>query len=179
MGSPERPRATVADGIVYIRSVHTVYALDATTGEKKWAHAIKSNPYGGCSTPAVVDGVVYVGSYEGTGDDWEGRVLALDAATGKKKWSYATGGVVTSSPAVAGRLHVRGQRRQERLRLEQRRHRGRRPDAGPGCLRPAGRGTPWAVCVRGTPLVVSRPREATRSTAPPSSTAGRPKEVIR
>jgi len=45
------------------------------------------------SSPAVVDGVAYVGS-----DD--GKVYALDASTGDVIWSYATGGKVYSSPAV-------------------------------------------------------------------------------
>ena len=45
------------------------------------------------SSPAVVDGVVYIGS----GD---GNVYALNARTGKKLWQYTTGGSVESSPAV-------------------------------------------------------------------------------
>ncbi|MGW3246541.1 caspase, EACC1-associated type, partial [Streptomyces sp. NPDC001070] len=47
------------------------------------------------SSPAVVGGIVYVGS-----DD--GKVYALDAATGTRKWAYATGNTVSSSPAVVG-----------------------------------------------------------------------------
>ena len=47
------------------------------------------------SSPAVVNGVVYVGSY--TDND----VYALNAATGAKLWSFTTGSVVASSPAVA------------------------------------------------------------------------------
>jgi outer membrane protein assembly factor BamB len=46
------------------------------------------------SSPAVVNGVLYVGS-----DD--GNVYALNAATGALKWSVATGAPVQSSPAVA------------------------------------------------------------------------------
>ena len=46
------------------------------------------------SSPAVVNGVVYVGS-----DDF--NVYALNANTGAKLWSSATGGPVYSSPAVA------------------------------------------------------------------------------
>ena len=46
------------------------------------------------SSPAVANGVVYVGS----GDY---NVYALDAATGAKLWSYHTGGAVYSSPTVA------------------------------------------------------------------------------
>ena len=46
------------------------------------------------SSPAVVNGVAYVGS-----DD--GNVYALDAVTGALVWKYATGNAVESSPAVA------------------------------------------------------------------------------
>lgn len=45
------------------------------------------------SSPVMVDGVVYVGS-----DD--GSVYAVNADTGKEIWSYATGGPVDSSPAI-------------------------------------------------------------------------------
>jgi outer membrane protein assembly factor BamB len=46
------------------------------------------------SSPAVANGVVYVGS-----DD--GDFYAFDAKTGAALWSAATGGAVESSPAVA------------------------------------------------------------------------------
>ena len=46
------------------------------------------------SSPAVVDGSVYIGSYDG-------KVYALDAVNGRLKWSFATGYAVVSSPAVA------------------------------------------------------------------------------
>jgi len=46
------------------------------------------------SSPAVANGVVYVGS----GDY---KVYALNARTGAKLWSYRTGSFVWSSPAVA------------------------------------------------------------------------------
>jgi outer membrane protein assembly factor BamB len=45
------------------------------------------------SSPAVVNGVVYVGS----ADD---NIYALNAATGAKLWSFTTGNSVESSPAV-------------------------------------------------------------------------------
>jgi hypothetical protein len=52
------------------------------------------------SSPAVVDGKVYVGS-----EDF--NVYCLDAASGSLIWSYMTGHVVLSSPAVAnGRVYV-------------------------------------------------------------------------
>ncbi len=46
------------------------------------------------SSPALADGVVYVGS---EGDS----LYALNASTGAKLWSYRTGNQVWSSPAVA------------------------------------------------------------------------------
>jgi outer membrane protein assembly factor BamB len=46
------------------------------------------------SSPAVANGVIYIGS----GD---GNVYALNARTGAKLWSYPTGNFVDSSPAVA------------------------------------------------------------------------------
>ncbi len=45
------------------------------------------------SSPAAVDGTVYVGS-------WDGTLHALDAGDGAKEWEYETGGTVRSSPAV-------------------------------------------------------------------------------
>jgi outer membrane protein assembly factor BamB len=46
------------------------------------------------SSPAVVNGMVFVGS-----DDY--NVYALNASTGAKIWNYTTGNIVSSSPAVA------------------------------------------------------------------------------
>ncbi len=52
------------------------------------------------SSPAVADGKVYIGSYDGT-------VYCLDAPTGGLIWSYITGRGVKSSPAVAdGKVYV-------------------------------------------------------------------------
>jgi outer membrane protein assembly factor BamB len=46
------------------------------------------------SSPAVANGVIYTGSYDG-------NVYALNATSGAKLWSYTTGFGVDSSPAVA------------------------------------------------------------------------------
>ena len=43
--------------------------------------------------PAVSNGVVFVGSLDGS-------MYALDAVTGAKKWSYATGGMVQGGSAM-------------------------------------------------------------------------------
>ena len=57
----------------------------------KWSYATGSDVD---SSPAIANGVVYVGS-------WDDKVYALGAGTGALLWSYTTGNVVTSSPAVA------------------------------------------------------------------------------
>ncbi len=57
---------------------------------QKWAYQTGGAIH---SSPAVVNGVVYVGS-----DD--GNLYALDAASGTRKWAYQTGGAIASSPAV-------------------------------------------------------------------------------
>ena len=47
---------------------------------------------------AVVNGVVYVGSYE------RGAFYALNANTGALLWKYMTGGPIPSSPAVVNNI---------------------------------------------------------------------------
>ena len=93
----------VVGGVVYIgssegitpepptfASAGNVYALNATNGDKLWNYTTGSNVD---SSPAVVDGVVYVGS-------GNGNVYALNASSGAKLWIYTTNGWVDSSPAV-------------------------------------------------------------------------------
>ena len=62
-----------------------------TLASIRWKFASKGKVI---STPAVVGGIVYVGSSDHA-------VYALDAATGALRWRYVTGGGVESSPAVA------------------------------------------------------------------------------
>ena len=59
--------------------------------DRDWAYATAGLV---TSSPAVVNGVVYVGSTDS-------QVHAIDAATGRLDWVFATGGTVQSSPAVA------------------------------------------------------------------------------
>ena len=64
----------------------------------KWSYAFG----GGRSSPAVANGVVYVGS-----DDY--NVYALNAKTGAELWSDTTGFWVESSPVVAnGVVYING-----------------------------------------------------------------------
>ncbi|MFB7999966.1 PQQ-binding-like beta-propeller repeat protein [Streptomyces sp. NPDC056002] len=68
------PSPVVVEGNVYITSNDrkVLYALDAATGTKRWAHASSD---GVLNTPAVSDGTVYISSERG-------KVYTLDAATG-------------------------------------------------------------------------------------------------
>jgi hypothetical protein len=62
-----------------------------SNGQLKWDYTAANTVF---SSPAVANGVVYVGS-----DDH--NVYALNATTGTKVWNYTTGSGVDSSPAVA------------------------------------------------------------------------------
>jgi hypothetical protein len=72
---------------------HVGYSMSAapSTNQTLWNYTTGDTVD---SSPAVCDGVVYVGSQ----DD---KVYALNATTGKQVWNYTTGGEVYSSPAVA------------------------------------------------------------------------------
>ena len=68
--------------------------MNAITGTQLWNYTIG----GGISSPAVVDGVVYVGSWD--------NVYALKATDGDKLWDFTllngSGADVDSSPTVVG-----------------------------------------------------------------------------
>ncbi|MGB8908718.1 MAG: PQQ-binding-like beta-propeller repeat protein [Candidatus Cybelea sp.] len=68
---------------------------------KLWSHVTGcSGSICGGSSAAVVNGMAYVGSYDG-------NAYALKAATGARLWTFLTGGEVFSSPAVVnGVVHV-------------------------------------------------------------------------
>lgn len=84
----------VAYGMVYFGSFDTnVTALNATTGAFVWNYT--TGGFLAASSPAVADGVVYIGGGYGKG------VFALNATTGAKMWNCTTEGEVHSSPAVA------------------------------------------------------------------------------
>jgi eukaryotic-like serine/threonine-protein kinase len=63
---------------------------------EKWVYQTGGYIY---SSPAVVNGVVYVGSKDG-------NLYALDAASGAKKWAYQTGKGVSSPVVVNGVVYV-------------------------------------------------------------------------
>jgi outer membrane protein assembly factor BamB len=83
-------------------AAHTGYSSSAasTTAAQLWNYTIDTGALSAPSSPAVVDGYVYVGS----GDQ---NIYCLDAATGKNVWSYPTGDYASSTPAVAnGRVYA-------------------------------------------------------------------------
>ena len=68
-----------------------VAGLVPSNGQLKWNYTTDD---GVVSSPAIVNGVVYVGSFDN-------NLYALYANNGTKLWNYPTGSVVRSSPAVA------------------------------------------------------------------------------
>src|SRR5262249_16414724 len=54
--------AVVAKGVVYVNSQKSLYALDAATGVTLWRAAVYT---GDLASPAVSDGIVFIGSTDG------------------------------------------------------------------------------------------------------------------
>lgn len=98
----------VNNGIVYVGSQDgNLYAYNATGCDGKtsscnplWSIQLgipTSSQPGVPSSPAVANGIVYVGS-------WDSKVYAIDTTTHSVKWSYLTGGMIWSSPAIVNGL---------------------------------------------------------------------------
>jgi polyvinyl alcohol dehydrogenase (cytochrome) len=107
-----------------------VYALDANSGAQVWVHEIRGpgdqplpadTPVEVESSPAIYDGVVYVGmdNHNTGGTGVRGGLLALNAKTGERIWKFEPEepgidegcGGIWSSPVVdpsAGRVYVAG-----------------------------------------------------------------------
>ncbi len=98
-GDMVHANSAVSGGVVYFdswtqRSEGHLYALDAATGQEKWK--VPTETLGEVDTsPAISDGVVYVGSFDG-------HLYALDAGTGQEKWEFPTGDRVHANPVVSG-----------------------------------------------------------------------------
>lgn len=87
----------IANGIVYVASKSgLLYALDAGSGAELWRVTVSD--YVTRSSPAVVDGTVYIGG---------GFVfLALDAKTGIERWRVPVQYSGQATPTVAGGMVV-------------------------------------------------------------------------
>lgn len=81
----------MANEVVYVGSDdHNVYALNAKTGALLWSQPFSIRT----SSPAVANGVVYIGG--SSVDD----MYALNASTGAQLWSYKVSSYMNSSPTV-------------------------------------------------------------------------------
>lgn len=99
----------ILNGIAYFGSYDGyLYALDLNTGQEKWRFKTQGveTPYASSaapeydilgaivSSPAIANGVIYFGSYDG-------YLYALDLNTGQEKWRYKTGDGIGSSPSIS------------------------------------------------------------------------------
>ena len=72
--------------------------MDIQSGQQKWKFKTGGGDmYWTGPSPAVSDGVVYFGSFDG-------YLYAVDIQSGKEKWKFQTGGSIVSSPAVSGEV---------------------------------------------------------------------------
>ncbi len=87
--------AAVVGGVVYFGSRdYNIYALDMKTGAGIWNRKIPGTWV--ISTPAVKDGVIYLGTSDGH------TFEAMDAEYGTVRWTFPVNLNVFSSPAIAG-----------------------------------------------------------------------------
>jgi len=89
----------VVEKTVYVRGVNYLYAIDAAFGSEYWSLEIDKSVKGFVSSPAVVNGTVYVGSNSG-------HVYALDTNHGAKQWTFETEAKVLSLPVVDGTVYI-------------------------------------------------------------------------
>ena len=99
----------IVNGVVYVQSglgypngQSSVYALNAQTGSTLWNVVLQQDL--NSASPAVANGVVYVGAVDGT-------LLALNASTGKTLWtaSLGTNNAIVTAPVVDnGAVYVEG-----------------------------------------------------------------------
>lgn len=80
---------TIHDDVLFFGAKNGMHAVDSESGEYLWQ--LKTDMVN--TTPAVVDGMVYFGS-------WDNHLYALDATNGTEIWSFETGDVINSSPTV-------------------------------------------------------------------------------
>ena len=93
--------AAIAEGNVFLGSRDDgFYALDFTTGERKWRSSHRTSWVVG--SPAVRDGRAFVGSSDGH------FIHSVEVASGRELWRTPVGSNVLSSPVLAGSLLVVG-----------------------------------------------------------------------
>jgi polyvinyl alcohol dehydrogenase (cytochrome) len=111
-GGDVSARAAVVSGVVYVPDWGgNLWAINATTGAQVWGHQLSDYALSGSfdgiyhsrTSPAVVNGIVYIGTQEGA---W---LLAIDAASGNLIWKTQLESpandpfaLITASPTVTG-----------------------------------------------------------------------------
>ncbi|WHM40720.1 PQQ-binding-like beta-propeller repeat protein [Streptomyces sp. BPTC-684] len=90
-GDAYAPAAT--DGLVYVSGDAYLYAVDAADGKQRWKFRTDATAFR--ASPAVADGVVYVGEID------DGLLYALDAVTGEQRWKSHVGIVSWAPPVLA------------------------------------------------------------------------------
>jgi outer membrane protein assembly factor BamB len=101
----------VSNGVVYVGTGSaeeatgeaTIAALDAKTGEDLWR--VETEGY--VSTPAIVDGVLYVGTgIQQSEDVQEGALLALDTTDGTELWTFPLAGIASDPVVIDGHVYI-------------------------------------------------------------------------
>ncbi len=99
MGGVSSP--AFVDGVVYVAFNSNLYAFDAETGILRWPAPIPAPPGFHYLSPAVANGIVYVGSQDNKSSDPEGgNLYAFDVNSEKQLWT-APAGNIESSPTIA------------------------------------------------------------------------------
>ncbi len=99
LGTAVSSTPALVDDTLFVGSVSSstlaggaLHAVDARTGEELWRlHTAMGDAF--FASPAVVDGVVYAASYDGT-------VVAAQAQSGDERWRFPAEATVYSSPVV-------------------------------------------------------------------------------
>ncbi len=92
----------LADGLIYVGSDQGFLLALTDTGSERWRYQVRDTQWGIHSSPAVYQGKVYFGAYDG----W---VYCLDAVTGVLHWEVRPGQWIGSSPAIdeqSGLLYI-------------------------------------------------------------------------
>jgi outer membrane protein assembly factor BamB len=93
--APQNPAApAIVGNVIYYACRDRLYALDAETGRLLWRYPA-DQPLDAQfrTTPAVAEGIVYVGATDG-------NLYALSASTGKYLWAFRAQGAILSPPTV-------------------------------------------------------------------------------
>ena len=90
--------AASANTVLFGADDGTVYALDATTGERRWTYEAGAPVV---ATPVIADSAVFVGTLDGS-------FHAVDLESGLSRWVVQTGTAIYAGAAVSGHVVLIG-----------------------------------------------------------------------